>query len=110
MADPMLPGGRVPNLIHGALVRVLGPTNAEAIEFYIDSRLALEDPSGYEKSVKLLLGEHGGRLVIDGLKTELAKGSGIERSSESFFGQIRAAERALRLAEGHSMGSADTQV
>jgi hypothetical protein len=92
----VLPGGPVTNLIYRSLVRMVGPSNADAIEFYVDTRLAVDDPAGYERSVKLLLGEYGGHLVIDGLKTELAKGSGTERSSESFFSQVRAAERAFR--------------
>lgn len=91
----VLPGGRVTNLIYRALVRTVGLTNAETIEFYVDTRLAVEDPATYEKSVKLLLGDHGGRLVIDGLKTELARGTGVERSSESFFSQVKASERSL---------------
>jgi len=91
----VLPGGRVTNLIYGALVRTVGLSNAEAIEFYVDTRLAVQDPQRYERSVKLLLGEFGGRLVIDGMKTELARGSGVERSSESFHGQVKAAEHAL---------------
>jgi len=82
-------------LIFRALVRTVGLTNAETIEFYVDTRLAVQDPLSYERSVRLLLGAHGGRLVMEGLKTELARGSGIERSSESFFGQVRAAEHAL---------------
>jgi hypothetical protein len=89
-------GGQLTDLIHGALVRMVGPANAEAIEFYVDTRLAVEDPEAYERSMRLLLREHGGRLVIDGLKTELASRSGAERSNESFFGQVRATERALR--------------
>lgn len=98
-----LPGRQVASLIYGALVRMVGHTNAEAIEFYIDTRLAVQDPLSYERSVRLLLGEHGGRLIIDGLKTELARGSGTERSSESFFSQVRAAESAfLRLARATS--------
>ena len=91
----VLPGGQVTNLIYRALVRMVGLNNAEAIEFYIDTRLAVQDPQAYERSVRLLLGEYGGRLVIDGLKTELARGSGTARSSESFFGQVRAAENAF---------------
>jgi len=91
----VLPGGRVTNLIFRALVRAVGLTNAEAIEFYVDTRLAVQDPLRYERSVRLLLGEHGGRLVIEGLKTELARASGVERSNESFFGQVRTAEHAL---------------
>jgi len=91
----VLPGGRVTNLIYGALVRMVGLGNAEAIEFYVDTRLAVQDPPRYERSVRLLLGEYGGRLVIDGLKTELARGSGTERSNDSFFSQVRAAEHAL---------------
>ena len=92
----VLPGGQLTNLIYRALVRTVGSSNAETIEFYVDTRLAVQDPSAYEKSVNLLLGDHGGRLVVDGLKTELARSSGIERSGESFFGQVRASERALR--------------
>lgn len=94
-ASRILPGRQVTSLIYGALVRMVGRTNAEAIEFYIDTRLAVQDPLTYERSVRLLLGEYVGSLVIDGLKTELAKGSGTERSSESFFGQVRAAESAF---------------
>ena len=89
---------------------MVGLTNAEAIEFYVDTRLAVEDPAAYERSVRLLLGDFGGRLVIDGLKTELAMGSGSERSSESFFSQIRASERALLHPGGRSTGAGDAQV
>ena len=91
----VMPRGQATILVSRALVGVVGSTNAEAIEFYVDTRLAVEDPVSYERSVRLLLGDHGGRLVIEGLKTELAKRSGIERSSESFFSQVRASERAL---------------
>ncbi len=104
------PGGQLANLIHGALVRVLGPANAEAIEFYVDTRLAVEDPEAYERSVRLLLRGHGGRLVIDGLKTELAARSGAERSNESFLGQVRAAQRALRTKKTGSASAAGAPV
>jgi len=92
----VIPGGPVTNLVYRALVKMVGQTNADAIEFYIDTRLAVDDPAEYERSVGLLLGDHGGHLVMNGLKTELARGSGTERFSESFFSQVRAAERALR--------------
>jgi hypothetical protein len=88
--------GRLATLIYRALVRTVGKANAEAVEFYVDTRLAIEDPAAYERSVKLLLGEHGGSLLIGGLKTEVARAGGVERSGESFFSQVRAAERALR--------------
>ena len=106
----VLPRGQVATLVSRALVGMVGSTNAEAIEFYVDTRLAVEDPASYERSVRLLLGDHGGRLVIEGLKTELAKGSGIERSSESFFSQVRASERALlRLKKAVSTSAAGTR-
>ncbi|MDA4116119.1 MAG: DUF3227 domain-containing protein [Thaumarchaeota archaeon] len=88
-------GSTVAGMISRALVRMMGPADAEALEFYVDTRLAVEDPLAYEKSLRLLLGEHGGSLVIEGLKTELAKVSGVERSRDSFFGQVRTSERAL---------------
>jgi hypothetical protein len=92
---PVLPGGQIPNLIHDALARMLGAANAEAIEFYIDSRLAVDDPARYETYVKLLLGEHGGSLVIAAIKNELARRSGLDRSTDSFLGQVKAVENAL---------------
>ena len=92
----VLPGGQIPNMIYSAMVRMLGLANAEAIEFYIDTRLAVEDPERYEQGVKSLLGEHGGSLVIAAIQSELAKASGADRSKDSFVGQVRAAEQALR--------------
>jgi hypothetical protein len=103
-------GGTVTGLISRALVRMMGQADAEAVDFYVDTRLAVEDPAAYEKSLRLLLGEHGGGLVIDGLKTELAKGSGVERSGDSFLGQVRASERALlRSAKAHPARAAHVQ-
>jgi hypothetical protein len=83
------------SLVYGSLVRMLGHTNAEAIEFYIDTRMAIDDPERYETSVKRLLGDHGGNLIINGIKTELAAESGTERSSERLLTQVRAAQNAL---------------
>jgi hypothetical protein len=88
--------GKVSDVIFAALVRTLGHSRAETVDFYLDTRLAVDDPERYERSVVLLLGEHGGRMAIEGIKTELAKTAGIERSSESLVAQVRAAERALR--------------
>jgi hypothetical protein len=88
--------GKVSDMIFAALVRTLGHSRAETIDFYLDTRLAVDDPERYERSVAMLLGEHGGNMAIEGIKTELAKTVGIERSSESLLAQVRAAELTLR--------------
>jgi hypothetical protein len=93
--DRVLAGAQLTSFVYGALVKLLGLTNAQAIEFYVDTRLAVDNPDGYEQSMRRLLGEHGGSLVINGLKTELARGSGTERSSESFRSQVSTAEHVL---------------
>jgi len=88
--------GKVSDMIFAALVRTLGHSRAETVDFYLDTRLAVDDPERYERSVALLLGEHGGCLAVQGIKTELANTVGIERSNESLLAQVRAAERSLR--------------
>jgi len=90
--------GKVNDMVFAALVKTLGHSRAETVDFYLDTRLAVDDPERYEQSVKSLLGEHGSSLVIEGIKTEIAMTAGIERSSESFVAQVRAAESALRKA------------
>jgi hypothetical protein len=90
--------GKVSDIVFAALVKTLGHSRAETLDFYLDTRLAVDDPERYERSVKLLLGEHGSSLVIEGLKTELASTAGVERSSESLVAQVKAAECALRKA------------
>lgn len=93
----VLRGGEIPNIIYGALVRMLGLGNAEAIEFYVDTRLAVDDPERYESSLRLLLGEQVGSLVVTGIKTELARKSGAAGWGESLLGQVRTSERTLHL-------------
>jgi hypothetical protein len=90
--------GKVSDVVFAALVKTLGHSMAETMDFYLDTRLAVDHPERYEKSVELLLGEHGSSLVIEGIKTEIAKTVGIERSSESLVAQLKAAEGALRKA------------
>jgi len=92
--------GKVSDMVLAALVRTLGHSRAETVDFYLDTRLAVDHPERYEKSVRLLLGEHGSSLVIEGIKTEIANMAGIARSSESLLAQVRAAEGALRKASG----------
>ena len=87
--------GKVSDMVFAALVRTLGHSRAETVDFYLDTRLAVDDTERYEQSVGLLLGENGSSLVIEGIKTEIARTAGIERSSESLLAQVRAAERAL---------------
>jgi uncharacterized membrane protein YebE (DUF533 family) len=88
--------GKVSDMVFAALVRTLGHSRAETVDFYLDTRMAVDDPERYERSVVSLLGEHGGSMAIEGIKTELAKTAGIERSRESLLAQVRAAERAIR--------------
>jgi len=90
--------GKVSDMIFAGLVKTLGHSRAETLDFYLDTRLAVDDPGRYEQSVRMLLGEHGSSLVIEGIKTEIANTAGIERSSESLVAQVRAAEGALRKA------------
>jgi hypothetical protein len=90
--------GKVSDMIFAALVKTLGHSRAETLDFYLDTRVAVDDPERYEQSVTLLLGEHGSSLVIEGIKTEIASTAGIERSSESLLAQVRASETALRKA------------
>jgi hypothetical protein len=90
--------GKVSDMVFAALVKTLGHSRAETMDFYLDTRLAVDDPERYEESVKLLLGEHGSGLVIEGIKTEIANTAGIERSAESLAAQVRATEGALRKA------------
>jgi hypothetical protein len=98
-SDRALHRCQVTSLIYGSLVRAVGPTNAEVLEFYVDTHLAVDNSERYEESMRRLLGEHGGGLIIDGLKAELAMGSGAELSHESFRSQVRAAEHALLFAK-----------
>jgi len=97
-----LRGGKVNDLVFAALVRTLGHAKAQTVDFYLDTRLAVDDAERYEQSVRLLLGEHGGGLVIGGIKTELAKQIGIERSKESLLTHVRAAEQAIQMASRQS--------
>jgi hypothetical protein len=85
----------IPRMIYGALVRVLGRERAEIVDFYIDTRLAAADPDRYEQAVVSLLGE-GGRLVIRGIKSELAKSGRVHAmANDSFSVEVRAVEKAL---------------
>ena len=88
--------GKASDLLFSSLVKALGRSRAETLDFYLDTRLGIDDPERYERLVKLLLGEHAGRLALEGIKTELATTTGIDRSSESLLAEVRAAERALR--------------
>ena len=65
--------GRTSNILYGALVCAVGLSSAEAIDFYVDSRLAALDPVRYEQSIKKLLGEHGGDLIVRAMRSELAR-------------------------------------
>ena len=85
-------------MVFAALVKTLGHSRAETLDFYLDTRLAVDDPERYEESIRLLLGEHGSSLVVEGIKTEIAITAGIDRSSESLVAQVKAAEGALRKA------------
>src|SRR5438477_727804 len=96
--------GKASDLLFAALVKTLGRSRAETVDFYLDTRLAVDDPERYERSVMLLLGEHAGGLAVEGLKTELATTTGIERSSESLLTHVKAAERALRKESKPSSG------
>ena len=78
------------SVVYGALVHMLGLRTADAIDFYVDTRLATDDPERYEQAILLLLGRHGGTLVMHGIRSELETSKGGERlTKESFGGQVR---------------------
>jgi hypothetical protein len=86
----------IPKLVYEALSKVVGRERAEVVDFYLDSRLASTDPDRYERALKDLLGEEGGRLVLRAMKSELAKSGHVHGAvNESFSGEVRALEKAL---------------
>jgi hypothetical protein len=94
--EPISPSALVPELVYEALMRTLGRDRAEVVDFYIDTRLAAEDPERYERAIKSLLGEHGARLVTRAIKSELAKPGRVENGrDESLLTEVRTVEKAL---------------
>jgi hypothetical protein len=82
--------------VYGALVHLVGVRAADMIDFYVDTRLATDDPEKYEQVIKLLLGEFGGGLLVQGVKSELTTPNGKPTGIKETFGdQMRAFERAL---------------
>lgn len=94
----------VTGLVYRALVKMLGKDRAEVLDFYVDSRLAAEDPDGYERALLRLLGEHGGRLVVSALRSDLGKAARTGSFFEgSFLNDVRMTEKALAF-QGVSAG------
>jgi hypothetical protein len=86
----------IPTLVYAALVRLLGRERAEILDFFVDSRLAAADPEKYEQAVQILLGDSGGRLVIDALTSELARFARVAHAGkESLLTEVRAIEKTL---------------
>jgi len=83
-------------LVYGSLVRLLGRERAEVVDFFVDSRLAAVDPDRYERAVESLLGEEGGLLVLNALKSELARSArAASLWNESLLAGVRMVEKAL---------------
>jgi hypothetical protein len=83
--------------VYDALVRLLGRERAEVVDFFVDARLAGDNPERYERAVESLLGEQSGRLVITGLRSELARRSGklAKTGTDSLLTQVRIVEKSL---------------
>ena len=63
--------------VESALVAVFGPSTAKAVDFYVDKRIALANPSEYSKSMRKIFGEPANVLltkIIEGV----SKGAGLE--------------------------------
>jgi hypothetical protein len=86
----------IPSLVYATLVRLLGRERAEILDFFVDSRLAAADPDRYERAVRSLLGENGGRLVITALTSELARSARVAHAGkESLLSEVRTVEKTL---------------
>jgi hypothetical protein len=86
----------IPSLVYATLVRLLGRERAEILDFFVDSRLAAADPDRYERAVRSLLGENGGRLVITALTSELARSARVAHAGkESLLNEVRTVEKTL---------------
>jgi hypothetical protein len=82
--------------VYRALVSMLGAKNSAAVDFYVDTRLVTDDPERYEQAIRLLLGEHWGSLVIQGIKSELsAADHGQVSPKESLASMVGKYERTL---------------
>jgi hypothetical protein len=64
---------RMLDSIKATLTRVLGPDSAQAVEFYVDNHLALEDPAAFEQALADFLGSQAGGLLIEAIKSDLRK-------------------------------------
>jgi hypothetical protein len=67
--DPI--GSRMLDSIKATLTRVLGQESAQAIEFYVDEHLALNDPGAFEEALADFLGSQAGRILIEAIKTDM---------------------------------------
>jgi hypothetical protein len=67
--DPI--GSRMLDSIKATLTRVLGQESAQAIEFYVDEHLALNDPGAFETALADFLGSQAGRILIEAIKADM---------------------------------------
>jgi len=63
--------------VESALSSVFGPATMKAVDFYIDKRIALTNPTEYSRSMQKLFGE-GAKVLIGKMIEGIAKGAGLE--------------------------------
>jgi len=86
--------------IDSAIAGVVGQSTARAINFYVDSRLAISDPDRYARSLSKIFGD-GAKVLTDKIIDEVCLRSGLARSEVATIGEA-VAMATERLASGKS--------
>jgi hypothetical protein len=71
---------KILSVVRKALLDMLGETPARAVEFYVDSGLAVREPERYEKAMKELFSD-GARIIIQTIERDLCALAGVEMRS-----------------------------
>jgi len=85
--------------IESALSAVFGPSTTKAVNFYVDKRIALYNPTEYSRSMQKLFGE-GAKVLIGKIIEGLSKGAGLEGSGFSSLEECVAKVRAKLASDG----------
>jgi len=88
----MLTDEKILLVIRQALFDMLGDTPAKAVDFFVDSRLAIREPDRYERAMKEVFRE-GAKVVIERVEKDLCAMAGIQMQSwPSFSACIKTVE------------------
>lgn len=73
-------GSLFTNTVLDCLSELLGPTAAQAFNFYIDPKLASENPSAYVSKLQSFIGQAASEIILRNIANSLSDQLGLERT------------------------------